>query len=85
PKGLFATGSLACDLMYARSASAWMIAAHHAGAAQIRDGLGMLIEQAAESFFVWHQIRPQTAPLLVQFAKELPCRDENGGWIPEEG
>jgi shikimate dehydrogenase len=62
---VFAPGSLAYDMMYGKGETPFLAAARAAGAARLSDGLGMLVEQAAESFLVWRGVRPQTAPVLA--------------------
>ena len=67
PNGLFAPGALAYDLVYANQTTPFVRWAKEQGAARTADGLGMLIEQAAESFLLWRGVRPDTAgafPLL---------------------
>lgn len=63
-------GALALDMMYGSAAGPFMTwAAEHS--AHGRDGLGMLVEQAAESFFFWRGVRPQGSPVLAQLRSEL--------------
>ncbi|MEL7043809.1 MAG: shikimate dehydrogenase [Pseudomonadota bacterium] len=54
------------DLIYGAEPTPFMRwAAHHAAWA-VSDGLGMLVEQAAESFYVWHRKRPETRPVIQE-------------------
>jgi shikimate dehydrogenase len=63
-------GTLAVDLMYGPAARPFMDWAERLGAVP-RDGLGMLVEQAAEAFFLWRQVMPQTAPVLQRLRRHL--------------
>lgn len=56
-------GGLALDMMYGPAASAFLAWAAEHGASG-RDGLGMLVEQAAEAFLLWRGVEPETAPVL---------------------
>lgn len=64
PASVLGSGALAVDLMYGPKAQPFMDWARLHGA-QPRDGLGMLVEQAAEAFAAWRGVRPDTAPVLA--------------------
>lgn len=68
PKGLFKPGALAYDMMYGRE-TPFMAFARQQGAAVVSDGLGMLVEQAAEAFYLWRDVRPDTKPVLEKLRK----------------
>jgi shikimate dehydrogenase len=70
PALAFCQDTLALDMMYGKTPSPFMEFAASHGAAT-RDGLGMLVEQAAEAFAIWRGVRPQTASILEQMRQKL--------------
>ena len=75
PSGVLRSGALAYDLMYQRVPTAFVAQAREA-LAQAHDGLGMLVEQAAESYWLWRGVRPDTRPVLAALQAELGVRDD---------
>ncbi len=63
--------TVAYDMMYGRDETVFNRWARELGAARCIDGLGMLVEQAAESFAIWRRVRPETAPVIAQLRAEL--------------
>jgi shikimate dehydrogenase len=66
PRGVFAAGALAYDMMYGKGLTPFLQLARREGAGRLADGLGMLVEQAAASFQLWRGVRPDTAPVIAQ-------------------
>jgi shikimate dehydrogenase len=67
---LFTEGALAYDMMYGKGLTPFLSQAAAAGG-RTADGLGMLVEQAAESFFIWRGVRPDTRPVLDSLRANL--------------
>ena len=71
PSSLLTERSCCYDMVYGAEPTIFMRwAALHAAWA-VSDGLGMLVEQAAQSFFLWHQMRPETGPVINQLRGAL--------------
>ncbi|WP_058835848.1 shikimate dehydrogenase [Luteimonas abyssi] len=66
PRSLLAPRAAVVDLNYGEAAVPFLAWARSVGAHDIVDGLGMLVEQAAESFALWHGVRPDTDPVYAE-------------------
>ncbi len=64
PEGVLAADGWCYDLMYGSEPTAFVRWGQEQGAAQSLDGLGMLVEQAAQSFYLWRGIWPETRPVI---------------------
>ena len=63
--------TLCYDMMYGKEPTPFCVWATEQGAGQVMDGLGMLAEQAAEAFYVWRGVRPDTTPVLAEVRRLL--------------
>lgn len=71
PADCLANATIVYDMMYGKNLTPFLIWAKQQGAKQISDGLGMLVEQAAESFFIWRNVKPETLPVINSIREKL--------------
>jgi shikimate dehydrogenase len=71
PPGLFAPGALAYEMVYGKGLTPFLKQARAAGCTHTADGVGMLVEQAAEAFAWWRGVRPQTRPVIQRLTVPL--------------
>lgn len=71
PDKLLAPGACCYDMMYGSEPTVFLRWAQEHGAAQLADGLGMLVGQAAEAFYLWRQIRPEVVPVITALRRQM--------------
>jgi shikimate dehydrogenase len=71
PLGAFGKDGLAYEMVYGKGLTPFLRLARDAGVQQLADGVGMLVEQAAEAFQWWRGVRPETQPVIEQLAVPL--------------
>ncbi|WP_455209506.1 shikimate dehydrogenase [Kaarinaea lacus] len=71
PTSTIAHAQVVYDMMYGSEPTLFLQWAQQHGASNTSDGLGMLVEQAAEAFFVWRNVKPDTAPVIQRLRASL--------------
>ncbi|GGY88450.1 shikimate dehydrogenase (NADP(+)) [Cellvibrio zantedeschiae] len=71
PADLLNPNAYCYDLMYGAEPTVFLKWALENGAAKIADGLGMLVGQAAEAFYLWRHIRPEVVPVITALRRQL--------------
>ena len=71
PDTLLNSNASCYDMMYGAKPTPFMLWAKKNKASKVLDGLGMLVEQAAESFYIWRNARPDTKVVIESLRKEL--------------
>ena len=71
PDGLINAGTKCYDMMYGKNPTSFLRWSAENGALACADGLGMLVAQAAESFYIWRGVRPDVAPVIAALRKSL--------------
>ncbi|GHE96489.1 shikimate dehydrogenase [Thalassotalea profundi] len=71
PKQIIKAKTICYDMVYGKALTPFLKMAQELGAAQVIDGLGMLVGQAAESFYIWRNVKPETDNIMRQLRAEL--------------
>lgn len=73
PENIMTNNAYCYDMVYGKGTTPFLHWAKSQGAKLCSDGLGMLVEQAAESFFIWRGVKPDTLPVLTKLKEMTRC------------
>lgn len=76
PEHLLKPGACCYDMMYGAEPTVFLKWAMESGAVKTADGLGMLVGQAAEAFYLWRHIRPEVIPVITSLRRQLSERKQ---------
>ena len=71
PASVINSNTVSYDMMYSAEETVFNRWARTSGAGQCLDGLGMLVEQAAEQFLIWRGVRPETSAVLRSLRNDM--------------
>ncbi|MDP1931702.1 MAG: shikimate dehydrogenase [Gammaproteobacteria bacterium] len=77
PSSIVSTDTWCYDMIYGRGDTVFQAWARQCGAAKALDGVGMLVEQAAQAFYLWRGIKPETAAVIADLRAELSASDQD--------
>ena len=75
PDNLFSNNAVSYDMMYASDATLFQSWSRQQGVSLAYDGLGMLVEQAAEAYLIWCGVRPETKSVLTTLRQTMNRND----------
>ncbi len=78
PASVFRSDTLAYELLYGKGLTPFLKLARDAGSMRLADGVGMLVEQAAEAFAWWRGVRPLTTDIIAKMTVPLEKRRPDG-------
>ncbi len=71
PEKILSSTACCYDMMYSAEPTVFLKWAQQNNAAHIADGLGMLVNQAAEAFYLWRGVRPEVEDVIIMLRKKL--------------
>lgn len=76
PVTLIGSETACYDMFYSAKSTVFLDASRELGSQYLADGLGMLVEQAAEAFYIWRNVRPLTSPVIKALRTQIAAKEQ---------